>query len=234
MRPRSPISRRSGLALLIAVSALTLAPASALAAQGDAAATRAYIQADYRLVRTGVSGIPRIEATLRKVLAGVRAECPMVAAGSPQNPQSTELSDEVIGAMVLSVVALDRPAGRAFVNAAGHLAWSDPTLTRTIQSYVGKVKVLVAMPQPKLCSDVKSWAATGFTTLPTSTLAFSPRFMSAWVALGELPAALARYETPEDRAQFARTHRLEEQFTDLEAREVETYSQIMNALGLSP
>jgi hypothetical protein len=234
MRSRPPISRRCGLALLIAVSAVTLVPASAPAVQGDAAATRAYIQADYRLVRTGVSAIPRIEATLHKVLAGVRAECPMAAAGSPQNPQSTQLSDEVIGDMVLSVVALDRPAGRAFVNDAGHLAWSDRALTRTIQSYVGKVKVLVAMPHPKLCSDVKSWAATGFTTLPASTLVFSPRFMSAWVALGELPAGLARYATPEDRTLFVRTRRLEEQFTDLEAREVETYAQIMNPLGLSP
>ena len=71
MRPRSSISRRCGLVLLIAVSALTFTPASALAAQGDAAATRAYVQADYRLVRTGVSGIPRIEATLRNVLTDV-------------------------------------------------------------------------------------------------------------------------------------------------------------------
>jgi hypothetical protein len=35
--------------------------------------------------------MPRIEGTLRKVLAGVRAECPMAAAGSPQDPESTQL-----------------------------------------------------------------------------------------------------------------------------------------------
>ena len=58
--------------------------------------------------------------------------------------------------------------------------------------------------------------------------------MSAWVAPGELPAGLARYKTPDERPLLARTRRLEEQFTNLEAREVETYAKIMNALGLSP
>jgi hypothetical protein len=234
MKLRPPISLRCGLVLLIAASAVTFVPASANAARGDAAATRAYIQANLRLVQTATSRIPRIEVTLRKVLAGVRAECPMAAASSPQNSQSTQLSDEVIGDMVMAVVAQDRPAGRAFVDAAGHLAWSDRTLTRTIGSYVAQVRTLIELPQPKLCSDVRAWAASRFTTLPPSTLAFSPRFMDAWVAPGELPAALARYETPAERPLLARTRRLEEQFTNLEAREVETYAQIMNALGLSP
>jgi hypothetical protein len=159
---------------------------------------------------------------------------PAGCGGSPQNSESTQLSDEVIGDMVMAVVAQDRPAGRAFANAAAHLAWSDRTLTRAIKSYVSNVRTLIALPQPKLCADVRSWAASGFTTLPASTLAFSPRFMSAWVAPGELPAGLARYETPDERPLLARTRRLEEQFTNLEAREVETYAQIMNALGLSP
>ena len=76
--------------------------------------------------------------------------------------------------------------------------------------------------------------SSGFATLPASTLAFSPRFMSAWVAPGELPPALARFQSPAERPLLARIAHLEEQFTDLEAREVETWGQIMNVLDLWP
>jgi hypothetical protein len=212
--------------------ALAAAPATALA--DDAAATTAYLEADHRLVQVGVTSIPRVEAALRGVLADVRARCPLAAAGSPQNPQSTELSDELIGAMVLAVVALNRPAGRAFVHSVEHLAWSDRSLTRQLHTYIEHVRALLALARPDLCGDVRAWAANGFHTLPPSTLAFSPRFMDAWVGLGELPAALARFVAPAQRALFAQTRRLEERFTDLEAREVETYSAIMSALSLWP
>jgi hypothetical protein len=220
--------------LLSTMTGVAVAPASAIAGQGDLAATQAYIQANYRLVQAAASRIHRIEAALHRVLAQVRSECPMAAANSPQDPESTQLSNEVIGAMVTAAVALDRPAGREFVSAAGRLTWSNGTLTRTVHAYVGKVRTLVALAQPRLCGDVESWAASGFRTLPASTISFAPRFMFAWVAPGELPAALAPYETPEDRRIVHRTSHLEEQFTELEAREVETWGQIMNALDLWP
>jgi hypothetical protein len=77
--------------------AVMLAPTTALAAPSDIAATRAYVQANYRLVQAAVSKIGPIEATLRGVLSKVRRECPMAAAGSPQDPNSEQLSNEVIG-----------------------------------------------------------------------------------------------------------------------------------------
>jgi len=216
-------------AVLLAAS---LAPPAL--AGSDQAATSAYLQADHRLVSTVTSRIARIEATLRGVLAGVRSECPRAAAGSPQDGQSTQLSNEVIGAMITAVVALDRPAGHAFVAATEHLRWSSRALTRTIQSYVGKVRTLSALAQPRLCADVRAWASAGFHALPPSTVSFSPLFMSAWVAAGELPAGLAASETPGERPLIARTERMEAQLTELEAREVQTWGQIMNALELWP
>src|SRR5690349_17078066 len=100
---------------LAMLAALPLASEARAASARDVAATRAYLRADYRLVQAGVAKIPKIEAALRGVLARVRRECPRAAAGSPQNAQSTELSNEVIGALVTAVVHLDLPAGRAFV-----------------------------------------------------------------------------------------------------------------------
>lgn len=231
-RARRTVLRVSS-AIAIAL-VLALAPASALAGSGNAAATSAYIQANARLVQTVSSKTHQIEATLHGVLARVRRECPMAAAGSPQNPDSEQLSNEVIGALVTAVVALDIPAGRQFVSAAGRLSWSNGTLTSTIHDYVEKVHTLITLAQPSLCADVRSWAASGFLTLPASTASFAPRFMAAWVGPGELPAALASYETPQERQLVRRTNRLEEQFSELEAREVETWGQTMDTLGLWP
>lgn len=229
-----PAMARRPLVLLVIIIGLALVPVSALAATGDETATRAYIEADYRLMRTATSRIPRIEATLRGLLAQVKRECPRVVAGwgGTQDAQSTELEDEVIGAMVTAVVGLDRPAGRAFVSAARRLMWSDRKLTSTVHSYVEKVRTLLALPEPNLCSDLESWAASGFTTLSAATLTFTPRFMTAWVAVGELPRALVRYATPDERALLARSRRLEREFGDFEAREVATYDQITFAVDL--
>jgi hypothetical protein len=213
---------------------VALLPTNALAAEGNAASTKAYIQANYRFVRAAASQSHAIEVALNGVLGNVRRECPMAAAGSPEDADSEQLSNEVIGALVTATVALDRTAGRQFASAARGLTWSNRALSRTIHAYVGKVTTLISLAPPSLCSDVNSWAASAFLALPVSTISFAPRFMSAWVAPGELPAALAPYESPEDRQLARRTRHLEESFTELEAREVETWGKIMDTLALWP
>jgi hypothetical protein len=226
--------RMLAAALIAGLLLTTLASSRAFGAHADVAATRAYIQANYRLVRAAVSQTRPIEASLQGVLGNIRAQCPLAAAGSPQDANSEQLSNEVIGEMVLTAGRPLRGAGRAFVAAAAHLSWSDRSLTRAIRAYVGKVATLTVLQPPSLCSDVQSWAAGGFHALPASTVAFAPRFMAAWVAPGELPASLAPYESPADHRLAGRTARLEERFSELEAREVETWGHIMSTLALWP
>lgn len=231
--PQGPRDRTKRLfAAAAVVIALVPAPACAVAATGNQAATRVYLRADYRLMRAATSRIPAIEAALRGLLGAVQQECPMVAAGAPQDAQSAELEDEVIGAMITSIVGLDRTAGRVFVAAAEPLTWSDRRLTRRVRGYARKIGTLLALPEPNLCADVRSWVTSGFTELSAGTLTFTPRFTAAWVPVGELPSALARFETSAQRPLFARTRRLEQRFEDFEAREANTYSQIMSAIGL--
>ncbi len=213
--------------------ALALAPANALAAN-DAAATQAYVQADYRLTTTAAGRIPIGEAALRGVLSQVRGECPRAAASSPQDPESTQLSNEVIGTMVTSAIRRDLPSIREFLAAAGRLRWSSRGLTSAVQGYVSRLRTLASLPTPHLCADVQSWAASGFRTLPASTVAFDARFMPAWVALGEQFGGLSRFESSEVRGLAARAHAREVELSDFEARAVETWGAIMNTLGLSP
>ncbi len=229
------IPRTRCAAVLLSASLLgALAPTSALAGQSDLTATEAYIQANSRFVHAAASRIHPMEAALQSLLGQVRAECPEAAAGSPEDTDSEQLSNEVIGAMVLRAGSLIRPAAEAFLAAAGHLAWSDGRLTRVVHGYLANVRALSDLAQPRLCSDVQTWAASGFRTLPASTAAFDAVFMANWVAAGELPAALAPYETPAERPLLNRTTRLESELTELEAREAATWREIMNTLELEP
>jgi hypothetical protein len=228
---------RLAAAALLSCLILTLAavPASAQAGGRDVAATRAYLEANYGLVQVVSSRIGPVEAALHGVLAQVRAECPAAAAGSAEGTDSEQLSNEVVGTLVQAAVRLlVHPASLRFVLVAGALSWSNHGLTRTIHAYVAKLETLATTGVPSLCSDVRVWAASDFHTLPGSTVAFDARFMPNWVSVGELPAALARYETPSERPLIRRTEHLEAKVAELEAREVETYGQIMNVLGLWP
>jgi hypothetical protein len=230
------MSKGPARTLLATLAALTLglSPAQALAAPSDAAVTLSYIRVNYRLEQTATSRIPAGVSAIDGVLARVRRECPLAALGSPQDPESTQLSNEVIGAMVTSAIHGDLASLREYVRLAAPLRWSRRSLTSAVQGYVAQVRTLASLPQPNVCADIRSWAASGFKTLPASTVAFDQRFMPAWVGLGYLPGGLGGYDTPEARTLVARSVRFEAQLADFEAERVETWGHIMRALELWP
>jgi hypothetical protein len=214
--------------------ATVLAPARALASPADVAATQAYLQANYRLVSTAASHIPVAERAISAVLGQVRRECPKAASGSPQDPESTQMSEEVIGTMVTSAYSRDLASIRQYLRAVAHLRWSNHALTAEVQSYVSRLKVLASLTQPNLCADVRSWATSHYTALPASNVAFDRRFVPSWVSLGEVPGSLARYENAEAHALAKRSASREEQISEFEAFKVETWGQIMSTLELWP
>jgi hypothetical protein len=209
-------------------------PAPAAAASSDTAATQAYLQAGYQALRVGVAHLAASKAAPLHVLASVQRECPQAGAGSPENSESTQMSDDVIGAIVLSAYAPDLPAIRTFVHAVAGLSWSSPGLTHAIRAYTSDWKTLVGLSIPDLCSDVKAWGADGFGALPTNITAFVGKFMPAWVAPGYMPAQLQRYESPAMRALASRCRQFEEQITEVEVHAVAQYGEIMDALAVWP
>lgn len=227
--------RRATLALLLAVAALAQLPAapSASASATDAASARAYVRADLALVLAAKSRLRTAEAAPLRVLAQVSRECPHAAAGSPQDAESTQMSDEVIGAMVLSAYHLDVPALQRFVSGVARLPWSDGALRRTVRAYAANLRVLARLAPPHLCADVRAWVAGGYRSLPAATAGFDRVFMPAWVSVGMMPARLARYASSE-RAALTRIAAIEQQITDAEARAVENWGRIMDELGLNP
>ena len=228
------MSRAPFLPLLVAL-AFGVAPTAALAGSGDVASTERYIQANYTLVKAGGAKLGAARAALLAVRHRIDGECPRAAAESPQNPDSTQLSNEIIGAMVIAAYHTDVPAGENFVRAVAGLRWSNHALTSSVQAYAGKLKVLNRLAPPNVCADVRAWVDSGYRTLPASTIRFDQEFMPNWVAIGELPAGLAPFERSGQKAVLRRTNQLEAQLSEFEAEDgVETWSQIMNALVVNP
>jgi hypothetical protein len=220
--------------LVVLLVALVAHAPAALAGPADATATHLYIQANYALVRAARARLRTLEDGPLRVLAQVKRECPLAAAGSPQDPESTQMSDEIIGAMVISAVKPDLQPIRAFLAAVKGLHWGNHSLQRTLGSYIANVRTLAGLAPPPICADLKAWVANGFTALPTSTVRFDRVFFPAWVALGLLPPALVSQASAADRSIVGRSSQIESQLTDGEARAVENYRLIMNELEVLP
>jgi hypothetical protein len=215
------------------VLASTLSPA--LAEASDTTATSTYIQADYALVHTAKINLATSEAALKKLHRQIKATCPAAAAGSPQNTEAEQLSNEVIGAMTVAAIGPDASAVAAFSRAVGHLHWSNGRLTRKVRSYAARLKTLSLLPPPDVCADVRAWAASRYQTLSASTIQFDSRYYQVEVAVGETPVVLlAPSEQTRERPVLARARRLESRLTDAEAHAVYTWGYIMNELNLNP
>lgn len=227
--------RKRSLPVLAAALTLAATAPPALAGRQDVAATRAYIQADYALVHTARVNLAASKAALQKLRRRIRAECPRVAAGSPQDRDSEQLSNELVGAMTVVAIQPDVHAVAVFARTVQRLRWSNGQLTRKVHSYAARLRTLSMLPAPDVCADVKAWVASGYQTLPASNISFDNRYYQVEVAVGEVPARLlAPFLPPDKRAVLARAQRLEGQLSEAEANAVYTWGHIMEDLGLNP
>ena len=218
-----------------ALLALAIAPAAGLAASGDAAATDAYVGADHALVAHARAKLTVSEAALQTLLHRIRRECPKVAAGSPQDSDSEALTFELVGAMTLVAIRPNVQAIGAYSRAVAKLHWSSAKLTGAVRAYARQIHTQSLMRAPDMCADVHAWVASGYTTLPARTSSFNRAFYSVYVGIGLLPAQLLDPSAgPAQRSVIRSTQPLESQLVDAEARAVETWGHIMDALGLNP
>lgn len=205
------------------------------ATTADIAATRAYVAADYALVHTARVNLKTGEAALESLRQTIGAECPKAATASPENEAAEHLSNEVVGAMGVAFVRSDIPAVDAFAEAVASLRWSDGKLTRKVVVYADKLKALAALQEPNVCGDVRAWAASGYKTLQPDTTQFDREYSANDVGIGEVPARLlAPYESSHERGQLALTKQSENELVEAEARAVEPWSKILDALDLQP
>src|ERR1700682_1731812 len=86
-------------AMMAALLALALAPATARASSQDVPATHAYIQANYALARAGVARIRTGAANIQTLNRKLAGECLHAGAGSPENELAQPMSYEVAVAL---------------------------------------------------------------------------------------------------------------------------------------
>ncbi len=236
------------LATLIALAltptaVLALAPAAALARSHKAVAThrgspnslatRTYIKANYTLVRTARANLAPAQAAITNLGATVAGECPLVAAEAPQNHDAEQLSNEVVGALEVAAYQPDKESMLAFAHTIRGLRWSNRKLTRAVSGYAAKLEGFPTLAAPNICADVKAWVASGYATLPPSTIAFDKGFYTFDIEAEEVPLGLLRpYESATEASLLHRTQRLEAPLAEFEASAVSDYSEILNSLKL--
>jgi hypothetical protein len=225
---------RSATILLACLAFGTVAPA-ALAKSGDAAATKAYIQANYTLVLAARSHLATGQAAIRSLAGQVTSACPLAAVDSPQNYDSEQLSNEVVGAITIAGYHPDAAAMLAFARAITGLHWSNHTLTRMVRTYATKMRGFAALTMPDVCSDVMAWNATGYQTLPASAVQFDQHFYAVDIEAEEVSLRLlAPYENASEASLVHRTKQLEAPLAEVEAGAVKQYTQILDSLKLNP
>jgi hypothetical protein len=230
-------------ATLLALAALALTPAAALAsshrparARGgspDSAATRAYVKANYTLVSVARANLAAAQAAITSLGATVAGECPLVAVDAPQNHEAEQLSNEVVGALEVAAYQPDKTSMVAFAHTIRGLHWSNRRLTHMVDTYATKLEGFATLAAPNICADVKAWAATGYSTLPASTVAFDKGFYAYGIEAEEVSLRLLRpYESATEASLLRQTKRLEEPLAEFEAEAVSDYSEILDSLKL--
>ena len=235
LRTLSPVATRLA-SILLALLTLAAAPSAALAKPGDAAATRVYIEANYNLVRAARSHLATGQAALKSLVSKITGQCPRAAAESPQNHDSEQLSNEVVGAMTLVAYQPDTAAMVAFARAVRRsaLEQSQAHAYRST-TYAAQLKGFTTLAMPDVCGDVRAWAGSGFQRLPASTVQFDKRYYADDIEAEEVPLRLlAPYESASEATIVHRTKRLEAPLAEAEADAVADYTRILDALKLNP
>jgi hypothetical protein len=226
----------SVVAGLVCVVLAAAAPSAALASSPNVAATQALARATNTLVSAARPEIGRALADVKSYTNQVAAQCPRVAARSPQNDDSEQLDNEVAGA--LTTVGYHTAAApiAAFAHAVKSLRWSDGKLTRAVRTFATKLVGLSTLATPNLCGDVGSWVASGYATLPASTVQFDQRYAATDVEAEESPLIIrlaTPYATPSEFSVLRRVERFEAQLAEAEAHGVEDYTHLMDSIELN-
>ena len=203
-------SVRAATAIAAISMALSVSPALAQASSGDASATGAYLQAYLGQVRAEVSGLPAGLAAMEGLRGQLQLECPGVLAQQPtpsrgEKPSESaiEISDEVQEALFGVAERTESSVHRRFAHSVARLRWSDHGLMRLVHTYTTGEVEQAETPTPDLCSDMRTWAASGFQTVSVATAAYLSResTLSSRTAAAQeaIMRKLERYESPADK-----------------------------------
>ncbi|HEV3047880.1 MAG TPA: hypothetical protein VGY13_11035 [Solirubrobacteraceae bacterium] len=220
------------MALFAAVTMCGL-PASAAADPSDAAATHAYLIAQYRLVVAVLHEAAAAHRAESAATAQIARECRGVVSGVPQptlkriveftprqkgenarlSRQQQTISLELDAALARADDSVYRQADEAYAAEVRQLSWSNPAIAAELQMQTAVKLENDSTPAPPFCADARAWAQSGFRVLPAASREFEASQEARRRAeLGEelsLDSLLKPYENASDRALIRRTEGLD-------------------------
>ncbi len=223
------------VSVLLVGAALAVAPSAASAESADVATTQALARATNTLVRASEPDIAKALANVKSFANQTVAQCPHVAADSPQDHDSEQLDNEVAGALTTVGYRTAAAPIATFAHAVKGLHWSNGRLTRAVRTFATKLVGLSTLAVPSLCGDIGAWVSGGYTTLPASTVQFDQRYSEVDPEAEESPLIIklaTPYGTPSDVPVLHRVERFEAQLAEAEANGVEYYVHLMNSIEL--
>jgi hypothetical protein len=220
--------------LALACGSIAVAPAGAGTSPGDRAATRALLEADYRLSVALSQDSKAAKAADEQASATIAGEYPRVLTGAPGSPTTSltpgrELAPRAQGesdrqehqyGLLISELESAAHAGqlmvyasalKSFQEAVSSLRWSDPAVATAVK---GELTLLSVAFQPPpsggICADIRYWVASGYRSLSAQTRALEARQAAAIAEVIQTGFAnpdrlVRRYEGPEERALANRT-----------------------------
>lgn len=210
-----------GLIAGLACAACACPPAAALASArvDDAAATRAYLRADYAYDRGVHAELGAIAAAVEARASEIGGECPSALTYAPRDAAFDELGEEAVRSVLYAAVAPVRALTLHLASTIGRLGWSDRRLTRLVRAEAAEDRASATLALPDVCADIAAWKASAYATLPPSAASFLARVQAIESRSAVGPSEESRkaatmrllrpFERPGERRVAKRIHRLE-------------------------
>jgi hypothetical protein len=148
----------------------------------DAAATHAYLrariaerQAAQAMKPAAIAALGALEGVVRTGCPGILVGAPPHAKGEKTNESVRAISDEPFSMILGTPERVEHAQLARFARTVGRLRWSNPRLTRLLHSLALEQDEQSAIPYPDLCSDLRFWVASGYSTVSTETQLFLRR-----------------------------------------------------------
>lgn len=205
---------------------------------------RAYVaqtQAGQRAVKLGAAGLRLFVVDTRRECGGVLTDMPSASASRGH------VEEAIVGVLTIKLTGFAARENLRFSQAIRQLRWTSPALTRVVSTFAAVVAegahaTSVELP---LCSTLRTWAESGFTTLPNALSQFSGQLDERAAHEKRLRpldeqertilSQLRTYETPEQQSAARRAQgQTDASAADAVGALARAKRELFRALGVSP
>jgi hypothetical protein len=234
---------RIGVVFVIATTALIVPLANANPV--DFASTHMFIVLALQNSRATVGAFSREKASADATISRVSSTCPGVLSRSARTGTTAQqrswsnLTEEASLELALAEVAPLRRVIAQSTRTLARLRWSVAGIDRAVRVLVRQTRATLALRPPDLCGDASASAATGFVSVPRSTVTFlrSSRvaFPHSGPTYSELVHKMRGFVAADEMSAIKRLHVFNARLNSLNSRfGPDAYVRMIDALAGKP